>query len=294
MTITLDPVALNQWLPVAYPGQVQPGLRYDTQLLGQALRLTLNSEGAVQCQLLLDDGGMGPELPVVEKFAVIFTTLGENPRPLPVVDEFDEDDRRIVNCGSVGVHTSPCRIVENFLDMAHFCFVHKDILGAVDETEVLSYKCEHREDSDEIWATDCKFFQPAASKSAADASAGQITEYTYRIMSPFSVMLYKSAMGYEARLDAVCLFIQPKSETDCIAYMPMSLLDEVSTTTGMIDFQQTIFLQDRIILENQRPRRLPLTPRTEMPTRADLSSVAYRRWLKSSGITFGILQPEAA
>ena len=52
-------------------------------------------------------------------------------------------------------------------------------------------------------------------------------------------------------------------------------------------FQQLIFLQDRIILENQRPRLLPLEPRAEIPTRADASSVAYRRWLKEKGITYG-------
>ena len=192
------------------------------------------------------------------------------------------------------MNTSPFRIVENFLDMAHFCFVHTNILGAVEETEVYSYNTEHREDLDEIWATECRFFQPAASKSAADADAGQITEYTYRVLSPFSVMLYKTAMGYDDRLDAICLFIQPKTETECIAYMPMALLDDVSSTNGMIDFQQTIFLQDRIILENQRPRLLPLTPRAEIPTRADLSSMAYRRWLKASNIQFGLWQPEAA
>ena len=52
-------------------------------------------------------------------------------------------------------------------------------------------------------------------------------------------------------------------------------------------FQQLIFLQDRIILENQRPVLLPLEPRAEIPTRADGSSVAYRRWLKEKGVVYG-------
>ena len=52
----------------------------------------------------------------------------------------------------------------------------------------------------------------------------------------------------------------------------------------LVAFQQLIFLQDRIILENQRPRLLPLDPRAEIPTRADISSVAYRRWLKEKGL----------
>ncbi|TIT60733.1 MAG: aromatic ring-hydroxylating dioxygenase subunit alpha, partial [Mesorhizobium sp.] len=55
----------------------------------------------------------------------------------------------------------------------------------------------------------------------------------------------------------------------------------------LIHFQQTIFVQDRSILENQIPGLLPLDPGMEIPTRADLTSVAYRRWLKRHGYTYG-------
>ena len=162
MTVTSDIVALNQWLPVAYPGQVTSAKPHETLLLGQPIRLTAASDGTVTAVALDASGAPGRELPIIEQFAVIFTTLGDSPRPMPIIEAFDEPDRRIVNCGSVGVHASPFRIVENFLDMAHFCFVHTDILGAKNETEVLSYKTEHRQDVDEIWATGCQFFQPAA------------------------------------------------------------------------------------------------------------------------------------
>jgi phenylpropionate dioxygenase-like ring-hydroxylating dioxygenase large terminal subunit len=49
-----------------------------------------------------------------------------------------------------------------------------------------------------------------------------------------------------------------------------------------------IFLQDKIVLENQRPLLLPLQPGRETPTRADLSSVLYRRWLKEKQLRFGV------
>jgi hypothetical protein len=48
-----------------------------------------------------------------------------------------------------------------------------------------------------------------------------------------------------------------------------------------------IFLRDRLNAENQRPLLLPLEPRSEIPTRADLSSVVYRRWLKEKGLRYG-------
>jgi phenylpropionate dioxygenase-like ring-hydroxylating dioxygenase large terminal subunit len=67
----------------------------------------------------------------------------------------------------------------------------------------------------------------------------------------------------------------------------MYLVDGVSTHTSLLLFEQIIFLQDRIILENQRPLLLPLEPRLEIPTRADSSSIAYRRWIKEKGLRFG-------
>jgi phenylpropionate dioxygenase-like ring-hydroxylating dioxygenase large terminal subunit len=67
----------------------------------------------------------------------------------------------------------------------------------------------------------------------------------------------------------------------------MFLIDAESTTADLVHFQQLIFLQDRIILENQRPVLLPLEPAKEIPTRADASSIAYRRWLKEKGVRYG-------
>ena len=67
----------------------------------------------------------------------------------------------------------------------------------------------------------------------------------------------------------------------------MLVFDESNTDTQLLHFQQGIFLQDRMILENQVPHLLPLDPRLELPTRADSSSIAYRRWLKGHGHQYG-------
>jgi phenylpropionate dioxygenase-like ring-hydroxylating dioxygenase large terminal subunit len=69
----------------------------------------------------------------------------------------------------------------------------------------------------------------------------------------------------------------------------MALYDETTPFAELVQFQQEIFLQDRSILENQIPVRLPLDPRMEIPTRADLTSVVYRRWLKKKGALYGAL-----
>ena len=291
MSVTTDPVALNEWVPCSWHGQVPIGGALETMIFGQDIRVQRHAESSYRVTERGSSAAEGRELPVQVRYCCVFTTLGEPKRPLPEIAEFGESDRRITGCGSVGVNTSPYRIVENFLDMAHFSFIHTDVLGAADQTEVQAYKTEHRKDADEIWAIDCTFYQPAASKAAA---GGQLTKYVYRVMSPFSVMLYKNVNSDPTRNDAICVFIQPKRETECLAYMPMALVDEKSKIGDIIDFQQSIFLQDRVILENQRPALLPLDPTYELPTRADASSIAYRRWLKAMGISFGIFEKQAA
>jgi phenylpropionate dioxygenase-like ring-hydroxylating dioxygenase large terminal subunit len=50
-----------------------------------------------------------------------------------------------------------------------------------------------------------------------------------------------------------------------------------------------IFSQDKPILENQVPKRLPLNPRAEIPIRADAASAAYRQWLRDCGVQFGAI-----
>ena len=100
-------------------------------------------------------------------------------------------------------------------------------------------------------------------------------------------MLYRVCPTSPNRLDAIALFIQPMEEDLCRAQPVMYLVDSQSTQTSLLNFEQVIFLQDRIIVENQRPLLLPLEPRMEIPTRANSSSVAYRRWLKEKGLRYG-------
>jgi phenylpropionate dioxygenase-like ring-hydroxylating dioxygenase large terminal subunit len=291
MAVTTDRAALDEWVVCGWPEKVAVGADYRTVVFGQEISVHRKGPDAFEIFECGGDGRIGRQLPAQVRYCCVFTTLGEPARPLPAIAEFDEPDRRTLSCGSVGVHTSPFRIIENFLDMAHFSFVHTDILGAAERTEVLAYKTEHRKDVDEIWAIDCQFFQPAASKASKE---GQMTHYAYRVMSPFSVMLYKNVFGDPTRNDAICVFVQPIGETECLAYMPMALVDPDSSLASIIDFQQTIFLQDRVILENQRPALLPLDPTIELPTRADASSIAFRRWLKAKNFQFGIYEKKAA
>ena len=266
----------NHWYPVAMiSGLDEPR---DTLLLGKSISL-----GRDHGTCWVRDAG-GNDLPVVERFGHLWTSPGQPNRDLFTIPEADSPGRQLVDVGSVRVKCSPLRAVENFLDIAHFPFVHTDILGAEPHTEVDRYDVRIREEVDEVWATKVKFFQPQAAKSAA---GGITTEYMYRVPAPTCAVLYKTCPPRPGEWDIITLFVQPLTDEWCEVWPWMALYDDESTMAEMVAFQQLIFMQDRSILENQIPRKLPLDPGMEVPTQADMTSVAYRRWLKKIGYTYG-------
>ena len=271
--------ALDQWYCIEALQDIAEGAAAN-RLLGVDLVITCDAAGIIAAAIAGDD----TPLPTRRRYGYLWTTLGTPATDLLPIPEADETDRRVIVCGAISVKTSGLRIVENFLDMAHFPFVHTDILGAEPHTEVLQYTTEIRRDVDEVWATNCQFFQPQA---ALSATGGIMTQYMYRVANPLATVLYKTCPNAANRWDVICLFVQPLDPDRCRAHPVMFLIDDISPLTELIHFQQLIFLQDRIILENQRPVLLPLEPRAEIPTRADASSIAYRRWLKEKGVIYG-------
>ena len=200
------------------------------------------------------------------------------------VPETEEPDRRTLNAATVGVAVSAPRAIENFLDMSHFPYVHPGALGEEPHTEVAEYDVEMRDG--ELWAVGCQFYQPQAT---ASSSEGIMAGYEYRVPTPYCAMLYKSAPTDDDRMDAIGIFLHPVGEEFVRAHLFLSLIDEVTTDTVIRRFQQGIISQDKPILENQFPRRLPLDPRAETPIRADKMAIAYRRWLRELGVTYGVI-----
>ena len=217
-------------------------------------------------------------------YGYLWTSLSSQPNELFSIPETDEPDRRNLNAGSIGVATSAPRAVENFLDMGHFPFVHAGVLGAEPHTEVVDYNVEIK--NGEIIATGCRFPQP---KAGAGSVTPIITDYIYRVPHPYCVLLYKSGSFDIQRLDVIGLFIQPMTQEQIRAHMLLSLLDDVTSEAELRKFQLGIFSQDKPILENQVPKRLPLSTTAETPIRADKSSIAYRRWLTELGVTYGVI-----
>jgi phenylpropionate dioxygenase-like ring-hydroxylating dioxygenase large terminal subunit len=277
----IEPILWDDWHVVGELEQVERRGSHHTHLLG--VPLTIESDKATGLpQVRIQEGRT---VPTQTRYGYVWACLGTPSRDIIAFSECDEIDRWIVTAGSVQVAVSGLRAVENFLDMAHFAFVHTNYLGVEPHTEIKPYSAKSSFE-DGILATDCKVYQPVASPVATQ---GFDVEYVYRVLRPYTVLLYKANPAQPARRDMIVLFVQPVSEESCVAHMLLAYLREGLNAGSVRRFAQLIFGQDKPILENQRPKRLPLNPGIEIAVRADRASAAYRLWLGQLGIRFGAL-----
>ena len=292
-----DTVINNLWHAISAVAEVPTDVAAETMLLGERIYFRIDPGGDpvvwrkdVDTDAGAGDASSNDRVPAKLAYGYIWASLGNPPEDLFDIEEFAEPDRRNLNAATFGVNVSAPRAVENFLDLGHFPYVHTDILGVEPHTEVREYDVEVHSDRDEIIATRCRFYQPLASAASDD---GADVEYIYRVPHPYCAVLYKSSPVDEARMDVIALFLQPLDQERVRAHMLLSVLDDRNSDGMIRTFQQTIFGQDKPILENQVPKRLPLDPRAETPIRADKSAIAYRHWLREKGVTYGVI-PAAA
>ena len=211
----------------------------------------------------------------------------ETATALPVFAAEGDSRLRKLNCGPYDVAASAPRIVENFLDVTHFGFVHEGWLGSRKATSMDDYQVETTPTG--LLALGCKAWQP---QSNLHSTAPAQVEYTYEVTAPYAAVLTKvPEAGTTAIKDwreSIALYICPLAPERSRVWFRLAVADFDSPDEKLQSFQHTIFTQDQPILESQRPKALPLDPRAEMSIAVDKASMAYRRFLKASGTTFGV------
>ena len=223
---------------------------------------------------------------VQEAYGLIWVQLEAADVALPVFEAEGDERLRKVNCGPYDVQASAPRIIENFLDMSHFGFVHEGWLGSRDTTEMAPYNVETTATG--VKATNCKAVQPISNLHSTKPAE---VHYTYEVTAPYTALLTKipeDGTTKDGWREAIGLFICPMTPTTSRVWFRLAVADFESADDKLQAFQHTIFTQDQPVLESQLPKELPLDPRAELHSAADRMSSAYRRFLKTSGVTFGV------
>ena len=208
-------------------------------------------------------------------YDVIWVSLGSGARGIPRFELLDDPAYRVLIAGPYRVKASGPRIVENFLDIGHFPFVHEGILGDRARPEIEDYSTTIGAEG--VVSEGVKVFQP----DPYATGRGSVVTYTYRVHRPLSASFVKHGEHSFGML----LSVTPHDAVDSTAWMWMAMNYE--PRSPMVEFQDRIFAQDRPILESQRPEMLPLDLQAELHLRSDRTAIAYRRWLRDLGVRTG-------
>ncbi len=214
----------------------------------------------------------------VERYGWVWVSLGSPKHDIPAFAEWDDPSFRKIFCGPYRFHAAAPRVLENFLDVAHFPFVHEGYLGAPDHTEISDY--EAVTDENGVTSDNIRVWQP----DPDGTGIGKHVAYTYRVMRPLLAYFVKKT----EQAFSIYFAVTPVSEFESAGYMWMNMnygydIPEEQLRT----FQDTVSGQDIPIVESQRPERLPLDLQAELHLRSDRTAIAYRRWLRELGLTFG-------
>jgi phenylpropionate dioxygenase-like ring-hydroxylating dioxygenase large terminal subunit len=209
----------------------------------------------------------------------VWVSLGTPAHDIPPFPEWRDPAYRKILCGPYRVKASGPRIVENFLDVGHFPFVHAGILGDPQYPEIEDYQAEIGPAG--VLAQGVRVYQP----DPYGTGQGDTVSYTYRALRPLAAYLLKESEGPRF---SILLVITPHAAIDSTAWMWMAMnYGHEIPEQELVAWQDEIFSQDRPILESQRPELLPLDLQTELHLRSDRTAIAYRRWLNQLGLSFG-------
>ncbi len=172
-------------------------------------------------------------------------------------------------------------MVDNFLDHAHFPFVHAATIGAEEATVIRDLRVERHE-----LGMTVRSRHPFPNHEDRGVQAGvrpllQERVLTYEYRAPFAVSLridYVEAGG----TNVLDFFVQPEDDDACRLYTLLHRNDldgDAHQLADCIAFETKVLEEDLVLQERYADRRLPLDPTAEVHVRADRPAVELRRFL---------------
>ncbi|MGH9047802.1 MAG: aromatic ring-hydroxylating oxygenase subunit alpha, partial [Acidimicrobiales bacterium] len=183
----------------------------------------------------------------------------------------------------IRARASVALLADNFLDTAHFPFVHRATFGADEAAEVPRFAVERNG-----WSFTARQEHPFANWEDRGVAAGirplvQLRRLTYRLDAPFHLQLridFVEAGG----TNVIGFFLQPETDESCRIYTTLwrnDLGGDADAMAAAVKFEVEVLEEDLRIQEAYDDLAIPLDPTMELHTRADRSTLELRRLLGS-------------
>ena len=219
-----------------------------------------------------------PCVRVAERYGLVWICLDEPASGLPAIPNEDDPSFRRINSGVQLWHTAATRMVDNFMDISHFPWVHTGTFGNRQSPSVPKIELGDLGDG---WFG-YEYEVDAQNPESASATTGTTAAVVHRHMStgfhlPLTV---RSTIRYEDGLEHVLLLCSTPID-DARSYFTFVVWrnDDFSVDPqDVIAFDRAIGEEDRIMLE-QVKGTLPLGRTDLVSVQSDKASVEWRRQL---------------
>jgi vanillate O-demethylase monooxygenase subunit len=219
-----------------------------------------------------------------QRLGLVWVCLDEPRYPLLEIPEFEDPAWVLVSAGPYEWNCDASRQLENFTDFGHFPWVHPGLLGdpsrpvvpehtVTIDGHVLRYEIVRPEapNSDDF---------PVFGNEDTEAPTRRSR---YELVLPYTILL---RLGWGGEKGMVYFFAsQPIDHERCAGYVIIARnYDYEQPASVLQQFEDTIFNQDRVVVESQRPERVPFDLAAEMHLKFDAVAINYRRAMREQGL----------
>jgi phenylpropionate dioxygenase-like ring-hydroxylating dioxygenase large terminal subunit len=213
----------------------------------------------------------------VDRYGLVWVCLDDPVAGIPEVPLEDDPSYRRINSGVEVWKASATRMTDNFMDIAHFPYVHVGTFGIADNQVVPKISMEQLDRDFFGYRYDAEVGNDAGATSSGLAARVITRTMTTGFNLPFVV---RSTIRYETGLDHVLLLCTTPID-DVTSYFTFVVWrnDDFSVPADeVIAFDRAIGAEDKAMLE-QVPGTLPLEQTATVSVQADKPSVEWRRQL---------------
>ncbi|WP_269527037.1 aromatic ring-hydroxylating oxygenase subunit alpha [Coraliomargarita parva] len=217
------------------------------------------------------------------KYGLIWVCLSGDPQnQLPEWEpEADNPAYRRFHMGPEIWDCSAGRAIENFIDNAHFSFVHQSSFG---QESSATMGTEYEFEMTDNWMT-MEFEYLATNPSDSPISnEAELKRHMHRTLYfPFCTRTCISYPG--GREHIIHINITPVSARKAQLIVVFTRnFDHDVPVEKLLEWERKILGEDRVIIEMQKPEEIPLEISAEVHAKADKASIAYRNWLRKVGL----------
>jgi phenylpropionate dioxygenase-like ring-hydroxylating dioxygenase large terminal subunit len=212
-----------------------------------------------------------------ERYGLVWVCIGTPSAPIPCIAQETDPSFRRINTPVEVWRSSATRMVDNFLDITHFPFVHVGTFGRAQDTQVPRFELQPLDDGYFGYR-----YEVLANNTTGTLASGQTQQVVHRSMSSgFSLpFVVRSEIKYDSGLEHILLLLSTPID-DVTSYFTFVVWrnDDFSVSAEeIIRFDLAIGAEDKRMLE-RLDGVLPLDHTSLVSVQADKCSVEWRRQL---------------